>query len=82
MRATAFYQYDLYGPALGDLRKALVLNPDNYNAMFGFGVILEELGDTDRAYQAYLRVRAIHPHHSEVTTAIQRLENGVLGQSL
>jgi tetratricopeptide (TPR) repeat protein len=82
MRATAFYQSDLYGPALDDLQTALVLNPDNYNAIFGFGVILEELGDMERAYQAYQRVRAIHPHHSEVTTAIQRLENGVLGQSL
>ena len=43
-RATAFYMKDLFGPALADLEKALALNPDNYNAMFGLGVMFQEFG--------------------------------------
>lgn len=82
MRATAYYQADLYGPAMADLQMALALNPDNYNAIFGLGVVLEELGYTDRAYNAYTLVRAIHPNHAEVSNALDRLERDVLGQSL
>lgn len=82
MRATAYYQADLYGPAMADLQMALSLNPDNYNAIFGLGVMLEELGYTDRAYNAYSLVRAIHPNHAEVSSALDRLERDVLGQSL
>jgi Flp pilus assembly protein TadD len=82
MRATAYYQLGLYGPAISDLAKTLVLNPENYNAIFGLGVILEEVGNTDLAYQAYTRVHAIHPHHSAVSTALERLGKGVLGQPL
>ncbi|MEP2030225.1 MAG: tetratricopeptide repeat protein [Paracoccaceae bacterium] len=82
LRATAYYQSDLYGPALADLQTALRLNPDNYNAIFGLAVMLEELGDKQRAYEAYTRVRDIHPNHSELSEALARLERDVSGQSL
>lgn len=82
LRATAYYLSDLYGPALADLETALRLNPNNYNAIFGLAVLLEEFGDTQRAYDAYTRVRAIHPNHSEVSSALERLERDVVGQSL
>jgi tetratricopeptide (TPR) repeat protein len=82
LRATAYYHSNLYGPALADLQTALTLNPDNYNAIFGLAVMLEEFGDTQRAYDAYARVRAIHPNHSEVSNALARLERDVMGQSL
>lgn len=82
LRATAYYHSNLYGPALADLQTALMLNPDNYNAIFGLAVMLEEFGDTQRAHDAYSRVHAIHPNHSEVSNALARLERDVIGQSL
>ena len=82
MRAQAFYAAELFGPAVADLERALALNPHNYNAIFGLGAILESFGDEERAYDAYSRVKAMHPHHEEVEAALGRLESRVGGTSL
>ncbi|WP_241462591.1 tetratricopeptide repeat protein [Tateyamaria sp. ANG-S1] len=81
-RATAFYMKDLYGPALSDLEKALTLNPDNYNAMFGLGVMFQEFGDTVRAEQAFRQVLDLHPHHENATKALERLKAEGIGRTL
>ncbi len=81
-RASAYFQADLYGPALADLERALALNPNNYNAIFGVGAILEIFGDTQGAYAAYRRVLAIHPNHEEVRKALDRLRPEVEGTPL
>lgn len=82
VRAMAYFQADLYGPALSDLRHALALNPNNYNAIIGLGSILETFGDNERAYQAYQRAQAIHPHHEDVTKSLERLRSGIEGKAL
>ncbi len=82
LRARAFYGAELFGPAVADLERALALNPHNYNAIFGLGAILERFGDEERAFEAYSRVKAIHPHHEEVDSALERLESRVGGTSL
>lgn len=82
LRAQAFYQADLFGPAVADLERALALNPNNYNAIFGLGAILEQFSDYDRAFDAYSRVKAMHPFHEEVDSALKRLESRVSGTSL
>ncbi|MEX0308623.1 MAG: tetratricopeptide repeat protein, partial [Tateyamaria sp.] len=73
-RATAFYMKDLYGPALSDLEKALTLNPDNYNAIFGLGVMFQEFGDYMRARKAFSQVLDLHPHHENATKALEQLK--------
>lgn len=82
LRASAYFAADLYGPAMADLERALTLNPNNYNALFGLGSILEIFGDKKRAYEAYLKVQAIHPHHEQVAKALERLESEIHGMSL
>lgn len=82
LRAQAFYQANLFGPAVADLERALALNPNNYNAIFGLGAILEQFSDYDRAFEAYSRVKAMHPFHEEVDSALKRLESRVSGTSL
>ncbi|WP_415921020.1 tetratricopeptide repeat protein [Tateyamaria sp. SN6-1] len=81
-RATAYYMKDLYGPALDDLQKALTLNPQNYNAMFGLGIMLQEFGDDVRAEQAFRQVLDLHPHHENATTALDQLESRGIGRKL
>lgn len=81
-RALAYYSADLLGPALADLEQALALNPNNYNAIRGLAAIFEVFGDTKRAYEVYQRVLAIHPHHEEVTKALERLKPEIAGQAL
>ncbi|MCB1341829.1 MAG: hypothetical protein KDK24_12360 [Pseudooceanicola sp.] len=81
-RATAYFAADLMGPALADLEHALSLNPNNYGAIFGLGVILESVGDRKRAYEAYLRAQAIHPHHQDISAAVERLRAKIEGKVL
>lgn len=81
-RATAYYQAGLYGPALDDLERALALNPNNYNAIFGLGVMLQEFGDLDRAAKAFDRVLALHPNHENAKTALEQLKRSGIGRTL
>lgn len=81
-RASAYFGADLYGPALADLERALALNPNHYDAIYGLGLIFEALGQREQAFEVYSRALAIHPHHEEVTSAVNRLKPHVTGQSL
>ncbi|MGJ8596487.1 tetratricopeptide repeat protein [Sulfitobacter sp.] len=81
-RATAYYRADLYGPAIADLETALALNPDNFNAIFGLGVLLEELGDSRRAAELYRRVLALNPHHQNADKALEQLKSEGIGRTL
>ena len=81
-RATAYFAADLMGPALDDLEHALTLNPNNYNAIFGLGVILETFGHKKRAYEVYTRALAISPHNAEITAAVGRLRSEFEGKAL
>ncbi|WP_254868690.1 tetratricopeptide repeat protein [Phaeobacter sp. HF9A] len=81
-RARAFFHADLFGPAVADLERALALNPNDYNAIYGLGQVFEYFRDPERAYAAYARAKAIHPNHEEVTKALDRLSGEVNGQAL
>ncbi|MFK7751372.1 MAG: hypothetical protein AB8B51_02370 [Sedimentitalea sp.] len=81
-RASAFFNADLFGPAMADLERALSLNPNNYNAIYGLGAILETFGDEKRAYEAYKRASDLHPHHEDISKALVRLELRVRGKAL
>ncbi len=82
MRASAYYQEKLYGPAVEDLARVLALNPNHFEAMQGLGAIFEQLGDQNRAYEVYEQVIAIHPHHADVLEAMERLDSKVKGPAL
>jgi tetratricopeptide (TPR) repeat protein len=81
-RATAYFQAGLYGPALDDLQRALILNPNNYNALYGLGVMFMEFGDTRRAAEAFDRVLSINPHHEPAQQARERLVGQGINQTL
>lgn len=81
-RATAFYMKDLYGPALDDLQKALILNPQNYNALYGLGIMLQEFGELSRAEKAFSQVIDLHPHHESASNALERLKRDGIGREL
>lgn len=81
-RATAYYMKDLYGPALDDLQRALILNPDNYNALFGLGVMLQEFGDYARAQEAFDQVLDLHPNHENASKAREQLKSKGMGREI
>lgn len=82
LRATAFYRAGLFGPAFDDLERALSLNPNNFNAIFGLAVMLQEFGNLQRASEAYDRVLALHPHHEQAREAKERLAGQGIDQTL
>lgn len=81
-RATAYYRAGMYGPSIYDIQMTLALNPDHFGAMIGLGIILEEMGDEQRALEALEASVAIHPHRPDVLGAIARLEAALEGQAL
>ncbi|MFL4470662.1 tetratricopeptide repeat protein [Tateyamaria armeniaca] len=81
-RATAFYMKGLYGPALDDLQRALILNPDHYNAIFGLGVMLQEFGDYSLAQDAFSQVLDLHPNHENASKALEQLKTRGIGREL
>lgn len=82
LRASAFFGVERFGMAAADLEHALTLNPNNYEAIYGLGLIFEIVGQPDKAFQAYERALSIHPHHEEVTNAVNRLKPQVEGSPL
>ncbi len=81
-RATAFYKAGKFGPALGDLQHALALNPQNWNAIFGLGILFQELGDYERAARAFEMTLDLHPHHENATEALKQVKRFGVGQTL
>ncbi|MBY6135332.1 tetratricopeptide repeat protein [Nocardioides marinus] len=81
-RARVYHLLGLYGPAVADLERALALNPMDYNAIFALGLVFEQFRMPDRAFAAYRRAKAIHPHHEEVSSALERLAPQVEGREL
>ncbi|MDN5787230.1 tetratricopeptide repeat protein [Pseudorhodobacter sp.] len=81
-RATAYFQKGEFGPAVSDIVHVLALNPRHFGALTGFGRILEETDQVERALQVYQAVLAIHPHLDEVRDAVERLQATAAGQEL
>jgi len=79
-RSVAYAQAGLYGPALADLEHVLALRPRHFRAIFGLGVIFEELGQPKKALEAYRKVQAIHPYYQDLTATIDRLTRQLGGE--
>jgi len=81
-RASAYLALGLHGPALSDLEHALSLDPQNFEALTGLGVILEKLEAPELALRAYDEVLAIHPYLEQVINARSRVAEKVSGLPL
>lgn len=73
-RAAAYAALGQFGPAIGDLARALQLEPRHFPALTQLGFMLEETGDIGRALAAYRASLAIHPHQQEAIDGAARLE--------
>jgi tetratricopeptide (TPR) repeat protein len=81
-RASSYYLLGLTGPALDDIRQALVLNPRHFEAMLGLALIMEELGRSADAFELYKMILAINPQSTEVNEAKARLQLQLEGLAL
>lgn len=82
LRANAYYEAGLFGPAVADLGKALQLNPHQFGALAGLAMILEDSGFDKEALRAYKASAAIDPHQDSVNKAIARLTRAAEGEEI
>ncbi len=82
MRAMAYADAEMFGPALADVERALVLNPRHYNAIASLGGILYHVGRYQLAKQAFDLVLAMHPHHQDVMQVLPMVEREIGGREL
>ncbi len=82
LRARTFFEMDEYGRAIGDLEHVIALNPQHFDALMGLAIMLDEMQRPVDAYEAYMQVKAIHPHQAGLSEALERLEREVLGREI
>lgn len=82
MRAVAYSEAELFGPALADIEQALALEPRHYNAIASLGGILAQIDRMEMAKEAFELVLAIHPHHEDVSEALEHIERQIGGSEL
>jgi len=81
-RAQAYFNLELVGPALDDLRQVIVLEPRHFNAMFGVGIILEGLERPEEAKEVYEAILEIYPLEQDTLDALARVDLQLEGQAL
>ena len=60
-RALVYYLRDELALALGDLRRALALEPNHFKALDGLAQILREMGEKKAALKALHHLLSVHP---------------------
>ncbi len=71
-----------YDGAVGDLRRALALDPNHFKALEGLARILRETGQKKSALQAYKQILKINPFQDGAKEAVDELSVEVEGQGI
>ncbi|MDQ2094815.1 tetratricopeptide repeat protein [Rhodalgimonas zhirmunskyi] len=80
--AQAMANLGKFGVAIDDIQRVLSLNPRHYDAIFGLGLIFEQIGRANEAFEAYEMVLSIHPHHAGALDGVKRVKKDVSGANL
>lgn len=81
-RATVFFHMGDYGRSLNDVERTLALEPRHFGALAGLGLIMRELGDKERALDAFRRALEVHPFLPAAVEAEKELKNEVEGRGI
>lgn len=81
-RAYLHYRMQNYNAALGDLRRALALEPNHFRALDGMAKILVLLGEKKAALQAYEKLILVHPNIEGGKEALDELKKELEGQGI
>ncbi len=68
--------------AVGDLRRALALDPNHFRALTALGHILREVGQKKGALTAYRKLLEVHPYADGARKAVNDLQREVGGQGI
>jgi predicted Zn-dependent protease len=81
-RAYIHFQLNQVALALGDLRRALALDPSNFRALDGLAQVLRDIGEKQAALAVLRRLHEVHPHWPGAEKAVEELAREVEGQPL
>jgi len=81
-RATVYYLADEFGKSLADIGQVLALQPRHFGALSGLGMILRDIGQTDKAITVFREALAIDPYLENVKRALEELEKEAAGQGI
>jgi cytochrome c-type biogenesis protein CcmH/NrfG len=81
-RAYAYFVKNDVDHALGDLRRALALDPNHFKALEGLAQIMREIGEKKAALKAYRQLLGVHPYWPGAQQVIEELERDVDGQGI
>ena len=81
-RAYLHYRMQNYAAALGDMRRALALEPNHFRALDGMAKILLLLGEKKAALAAYEQLLKVHPNIEGGPEALEVLKKEVEGQGI
>jgi tetratricopeptide (TPR) repeat protein len=81
-RAYVLFMQNNYEGAVGDLRRALALEPNHFKALEGLARILRETGQKKNALQAYKQILKINPYQEGAKQAVEDLSVEVEGQGI
>lgn len=81
-RAYIEYRLQNYQAALGDLRRALALDPNHFRALDATAKILTLIGEKKAALKAYNRLLKVHPNIEGGETARDKLRKEIEGQGI
>lgn len=81
-RAFVHFQLGSVRPAVGDLRRALALDPNHFKALDGLAQVLRDVGEKRAALQVMRRLIEVHPYWEGTEQAIEELSREVEGQGI
>jgi predicted Zn-dependent protease len=81
-RAFVHFQRGSVRPAVGDLRRALALDPNHFKALDGLAQVLRDIGEKQAALHVMRRLAAVHPYWEGTEQAIDELARDVEGQGI
>jgi tetratricopeptide (TPR) repeat protein len=81
-RATLYFQKRDYAAAMVDLQVVLQREPRHFGAWAGLGMILNEIGDEQRALAAFRRAVELYPRMERISDLIKRLTERVDGRNI
>ncbi|MBF9043992.1 tetratricopeptide repeat protein [Rhodobacterales bacterium HKCCE4037] len=81
-RARLFAEQQMYGPAIADLQRTLALEPRHFGALVALGLMLEDMGDADRAREAFQAAHDLHPNQPDIQRLLNQVEVAEEGEAL
>jgi tetratricopeptide (TPR) repeat protein len=81
-RAFVHFQRNNVGLSLGDLRRALALDPNHFKALDGLSQVLRDIGEKRAALEVLRRLSDVHPYWAGTVQAIEELSREVEGQGI